>query len=151
MTKTATIRRAGLKAFTTAVFLGASMAMIPSVWAQAEPEHDHLKCYEVTKDSNSNPEKKARVVVFNTFNHGTGSLCSVTTSAALFCTPAIKTFPDDPASGNDPRGGELATDMLCHKVKCDKREKETRGGSEISDQFTGGEREIQFKNSTYLC
>jgi hypothetical protein len=120
--------------------------MVPSVGAQAEPESDHLKCYEVTKDSN--PKNEEFVNLFNEFETD-GLLCQLITRAALFCTPTAKFRLDetDP-SGDDPRGPRLRGDMLCYKIGCERRKK---GTAQVEDQFGHEEREIQFKDVKLLC
>jgi len=143
MSKTAIIGRVRLGILATAVWLGATMAGVPSVGAQSRFDLDHLECAKVTKDSN--PTEQQIIDLETRFGLEPG--CKLDTTAVAICTPTIKFhFEELGDSGDDPRGERLFNDMLCYEVNCDKREKQA---ITLEDQF--GRHEIEFKDAKLLC
>jgi hypothetical protein len=131
-------RRACLWVFGTAVFVGVSLVAVSSESAPTPPV-DHLKCYQVTQDTN--PREKATVNL-NNAQFGLEEGCTLITKAPLFCAPTQK-FIDPPSTEQGPI---LTSDYLCYKVKCPTRDKKN---ILVDDQF--GTRQITVEDARLLC
>lgn len=131
------ISRACLWRFAKAALTGVTLVMVSSGSAAVAGEADHLKCYQVTKDTHL--PKQAIVDLLNE-QFGEEPDCTVQIKGAFFCAPTIKN------GGDDPRGGALLSDFLCYRVTCAHRHKQA---ILIDDQF--GPRQIDIQDARLLC
>ncbi|MBI3244878.1 MAG: hypothetical protein HYZ50_00045 [Deltaproteobacteria bacterium] len=128
--------------------MGIGVALVTSTAALAGPgspviyDEDHLKCYKVLKDA---MPAGARVVGMANKQFGP-ERCKVQTRAAFLCAPTVKFNVNDQNVPNDPLGGDLASDFLCYKMRC---ENDLTRTMTVQDQF--GTRNIVTKQAQMLC
>lgn len=136
-----------------ATVIGIGMALATSTAALAGPggpviyDEDHLKCYKVLKDAiqSSTALSRTRAVGLASKQFGQ-ERCKVQTKAAFLCAPTVKFQVNDQQVPNDQLGGQLDSDFLCYKMKCENDQARTLT---IQDQF--GQRNITIKPAQMLC
>lgn len=131
----ATVMGIGVTLMASAAFAGPGGA--PVIY-----DEDHLKCYRVAKDA---MPTGTRVVGMANKQFGP-ERCKVQKRAAFLCAPTVKFNVNDQNVPNDPLGGQLDTDFLCYKMRC---ENDLTRSMTVQDQF--GTRDIVTQQAQMLC